>query len=79
PYSIQAEKLCKNVYYLNIGQPDIKTPKAFMDAIRDYDKETIAYSIASGEPCLIKAISKYYKRFDMVFAEDEILITTGGS
>ncbi|WP_207842875.1 aminotransferase class I/II-fold pyridoxal phosphate-dependent enzyme, partial [Pseudomonas sp. 69_B] len=36
-------------------------------------------SIASGEPSLIKAISKYYKRFDMDFADDEILITNGGS
>ncbi|AJI72821.1 aspartate transaminase [Francisella tularensis subsp. novicida GA99-3548] len=79
PYSIQAEKQGKKVYHLNIGQPDIKTPNEFMDAIRAYDKETIAYSIASGEPSLIKAISKYYKRFDMDFAEDEILITNGGS
>lgn len=79
PYSIQAEKQGKKVYHLNIGQPDIKTPNEFMDAIRACDKETIAYSIASGEPSLIKAISKYYKRFDMDFAEDEILITNGGS
>ncbi|MFV9972339.1 MAG: pyridoxal phosphate-dependent aminotransferase [Francisella endosymbiont of Hyalomma asiaticum] len=79
PYSIQAEKQGKKVYHLNIGQPDIKTPSEFMNAIRAYDKETITYSIASGEPSLIKAISKYYKRFDMDFAEDEILITNGGS
>ena len=79
PYSIQAEKQGKKVYHLNIGQPDIKTPSEFMNAIRAYDKETITYSIASGEPSLIKAISKYYKRFDMDFTEDEILITNGGS
>lgn len=79
PYSIQAEKQGKKVYHLNIGQSDIKTPSEFMNAIRAYDKETITYSIASGEPSLIKAISKYYKRFDMDFAEDEILITNGGS
>ncbi|MDE5028343.1 pyridoxal phosphate-dependent aminotransferase, partial [Francisella tularensis subsp. holarctica] len=65
--------------YLNIGQPDIKTPNELMDAIRAYDKETIAYSIASGEPSLIKAISKYYNRFVLDFAEDELLFTNGGS
>ena len=79
PYSIQAEKEGKKVYHLNIGQPDIKTPREFMDAIRAYDKETIAYSVANGEPSLIKEISKYYKRFGMDFAENEILITNGGS
>ncbi|MED7818694.1 MULTISPECIES: pyridoxal phosphate-dependent aminotransferase [unclassified Francisella] len=79
PYAIQAEKEGRKVYHLNIGQPDIKTPREFMDAIRAYDKETIAYSVANGEPSLIKAISKYYKRFGMDFAENEILITNGGS
>ena len=58
PYAIQAEKEGRKVYHLNIGQPDIKTPREFMDAIRAYDKETIAYSVANGEPSLIKAISK---------------------
>lgn len=79
PYSIQAQKEGKKVFHLNIGQPDIKTPNEFMDAIRAFDQETIAYSVANGEPSLIKAISKYYKRFGMDFAENEILITNGGS
>lgn len=79
PFAVKAEQQGKKVYHLNIGQPDIKTPSEFMDAIRAFDKETIAYSIANGEPSLISAISKYYKRFDMNFADDEILITNGGS
>ncbi|KEI34672.1 pyridoxal phosphate-dependent aminotransferase [Allofrancisella frigidaquae] len=79
PYAQQAEKAGKKVYHLNIGQPDIKTPNEFMDAIRNFNQETIAYSVSTGEPSLIKAISKYYKRFDIDFAEDEILITNGGS
>ena len=79
PFAEQAKKQGKRVYHLNIGQPDIKTPREFMDAIRAYDQETIAYSFSNGEPSLIKAISDYYKRFDMDFNENEILITNGGS
>lgn len=79
PYSIAAEKAGKKVYHLNIGQPDIKTPNEFMDAIRAFDKETIEYAVSSGDINLIKAISKYYKRFDIDYKEDEILITNGGS
>lgn len=79
PYSIAAEKAGKKVYHLNIGQPDIKTPNEFMDAIRAFDKETIEYAVSSGDINLIKAISEYYKRFNIDYKEDEILITNGGS
>lgn len=79
PFSIAAEKAGKKVYHLNIGQPDIKTPNEFMDAIRAFDKETIEYAVSSGDINLIRAISEYYKRFDIDYKEDEILITNGGS
>ncbi len=79
PYSLQAEAQGKKVYHLNIGQPDIKTPNEFMDAIRKFDEETIAYSVSNGDPKLIKAIAKYYERFDIHYSQDEILITNGGS
>ena len=79
PYSIQAQKDGKKVYHLNIGQPDIKTPNEFMDAIRNFNQDTIEYAVSDGDINLIKAISKYYKRFDIDYAEDEILITNGGS
>ena len=79
PYSIQAQKDGKKVYHLNIGQPDIKTPNEFMDAIRNFNQDTIEYAVSDGDINLIRAISKYYKRFDIDYAEDEILITNGGS
>jgi len=79
PYSQKAEAEGKKVYHLNIGQPDIKTPPEFMDAIRKFDEETIAYSVSNGDPALIKAIAKYYKRFDISYSQNEILITNGGS
>ncbi|MFC4892507.1 pyridoxal phosphate-dependent aminotransferase [Pseudofrancisella aestuarii] len=79
PFAEQAKKKGKKVYHLNIGQPDIKTPKEFMEAVRNYDSEVIAYSFSNGEPSLIKAISEYYKRFGITYNEDEILITNGGS
>ena len=79
PFAQQAEAEGKKVYHLNIGQPDIKTPKEFMDAIRMFDEETIAYSVSNGDPKLIKAIANYYKRFGIDYSQDEILITNGGS
>ena len=34
PYAEEATKKGKTVYYLNIGQPDIKTPVVALDAVK---------------------------------------------
>ena len=34
PFAEAAEKSGKTVYYLNIGQPDIKTPQIALDAVK---------------------------------------------
>ena len=36
PYAVAAEAKGRNIYHLNIGQPDIETPKAFFDAVRSF-------------------------------------------
>lgn len=79
PIATRVKKEGKKVYHLNIGQPDIETPKVFMEAINDYDTSVIKYSFSQGEPVLINAIRDYFKRDGIVFDEDDILITNGGS
>ncbi len=79
PIATKVKKAGKKVYHLNIGQPDIKTPKVFMEAINKFDTSVIKYSFSQGEPTLINAIRKYFARDGITFDEDEILITNGGS
>lgn len=79
PYADKARANGKKVYPLNIGQPDIKTPKSFFDALTGFDKEVLAYDVSQGNADLIKAIREYYKSYDMDFEQNEILITNGGS
>ena len=79
PIATKVKKQGKKVYHLNIGQPDIKTPSVFMEAINKYDTSVIKYSFSQGEPVLINAIREYFKRDNIHFDEDEILITNGGS
>jgi len=79
PIAEKQKKNGKKVYHLNIGQPDIETPKAFMEAINAYDTSVIKYSFSQGEPVLIDAIIDYYKRDGMVYEDNDILITNGGS
>ena len=79
PYAEKARKAGKKVYPLNIGQPDIKTPPAFFEALGNFNKKVLAYDGSQGNLELIKAISNYYKTYNMDFQDDEILITNGGS
>ena len=79
PYAVEAEKQGKTIYHLNIGQPDVITPPAFFEAVRNFEQPVLAYAPAPGIPVLIHAIQDYYDKLGMHFEESEILITAGGS
>lgn len=79
PIATRVKKEGKKVYHLNIGQPDIETPKVFMEAINNYNTDIIKYSFSQGEPVLIDAIIDYFKRSNVDYTPDNIVITNGGS
>ena len=78
-YAAEAEKKGKKIYYLNIGQPDIKTPKAYFDAVKHFDQEVLAYMPSQGIPELIEAMRKYYEKHKIYYDSDDIIVTQGGS
>ncbi len=79
PLAEQAKKKGLSVIHMNIGQPDVKTPKAFKQAINAFDVDVIAYSFSQGEPALLMAIADYYQKSGIAFAPEDILVTNGGS
>ena len=79
PYAVAAQEKGKKIYHLNIGQPDIETPKAYFDAVKHFDQPVLEYAPSPGMPVLIEAIRSYYAKLDMHFAPADILITNGGS
>ncbi len=79
PLAIQAKRLGKTVYHLNIGQPDIQTPAVFFEAIANNQEKVLKYAHSAGEPELIKSIQAYFRKDGIDFDEDEIIITNGGS
>ena len=79
PYAEKATQLGKKIYYLNIGQPDIKSPKIAMDAVANSAIEVLAYSRSEGSDTYRKKIANYYKKNNIQVESNQIIVTTGGS
>jgi len=67
------------VFYLNIGQPDIPTPKEALEAVENIHMNVLAYSPSDGLPSVRKKFSEYYQRFGLDITPDQIIVTAGGS
>lgn len=79
PFADQAKEQGKEIYHLNIGQPDINSPKVALDAVKNNDLEIVSYSHSAGFPSYRKKLANYYQKFDIPVNFDDIVITTGGS
>ncbi|WP_422107474.1 pyridoxal phosphate-dependent aminotransferase [Winogradskyella sp.] len=79
PFAEEAHKQGKTVYYLNIGQPDIKTPPLALEAIKTSTLDVLAYSRSEGSEAYRKKIAKYYDRNSIDVSHNDIIVTTGGS
>lgn len=79
PFAEAAKKKGLTVYHLNIGQPDIETPPAIMDAVRNVQMPVLEYSHSAGNESYRRKLTTYYKKMGIEVDYDEIMITTGGS
>jgi aspartate aminotransferase len=79
PFANGAKERGVHVIHLNIGQPDISTPKLAMDAIRGIKRDVLEYSPSEGFASYRSGLAGYYESVGVSVAPDEIMITTGGS
>lgn len=79
PYAEAAKKRGIEVLHLNIGQPDIKTPKIALEAVKNANIEVLAYSQTDGSEVYRTKIAKYYKTRGINVDANDIIVTTGGS
>jgi len=79
PYAEAAKKRGTKVYHLNIGQPDIETPKMVLDAVRNSHFKVLEYSHSAGNESYRKKLVDYYKSVGININSNQIIITTGGS
>lgn len=79
PYAEKAKQRGIKVFHLNIGQPDIETPKNAINAVKNADIKILAYSKSEGDLVLREKISEYYKTFNVLISSSEIIVTSGAS
>lgn len=79
PYSEKAKAQGKDVIHLNIGQPDIATPKVALDAIKNINLSVLEYSHSAGNESYRVGLARYYDKISKGITKDNVLITTGGS
>src|ERR1043165_6189595 len=79
PYAEAAKKRGVKVYHLNIGQPDIETPPAILDAVRHTDIKVLEYSHSAGFESYRRKLVEYYGRNGITINQNQVIVTTGGS
>jgi aspartate aminotransferase len=79
PFAEEARKKGRKVYHLNIGQPDIKTPEAALQAVRNMKDSIIEYSHSAGNESYRKKLASFYQKIGIDVDYSDILVTTGGS
>ncbi len=79
PYSFRAKERGIKVYHLNIGQPDVPTPKEILSGIKAFDNPVLPYGQSEGLKELRTAIADYFKRYNLDVSPEEVIITQGGS
>ncbi|MBK8445000.1 MAG: pyridoxal phosphate-dependent aminotransferase [Sphingobacteriales bacterium] len=79
PYADAAKQRGVQIYHLNIGQPDIKTPQVVMDAVHDFNAEVLEYLPSQGSLSYRQKLCGYYESVGVKVRAQDIMVTTGGS
>lgn len=79
PSADKAEAQGKKIYYLNIGQPDIKTPKAALAAVQNASIDILKYAPAKGILSYREKLVPYYQKYNPAIDVEDILVTNGAS
>lgn len=79
PYADAAKNRGIKVFHLNIGQPDIETPKVALDAIRNFGQKVIEYSHSAGILSYRKRLTEYYRKVGINITPGDIIVGAGAS
>ena len=79
PFADEAKKKGIKIYHLNIGQPDIETPKEMLKVYANFHDKVLAYGPSQGLDLYRTNLVRYYKKHDIPIQKEDIIVTTAGS
>jgi len=79
PYADDAKKRGIEILYLNIGQPDIKSPVESLNAVKEADLDLLKYEYSQGSLEFRNNVCNYYKKHNIYVSPDDIITTVGAS
>jgi aspartate aminotransferase len=78
-YADAAKEKGIEVIHLNIGQPDIPTPKIALDAVHNFNENVLAYGPSEGTIAYRTKMASYFAKHNIDVVPSDILVTTGAS
>lgn len=79
PLSDETAKRGIKIYRLNMGQPDLDSPKVALDAVKENNLTIISYPNSLGDLQLREGMVDYYKGIGINVETKDIIVTHGGS
>lgn len=79
PFAEDAQRRGIKVHQLNLGQPDIATPKVMLDAYREHQLVVLPYGHSGGWWEYRENLAGYYAGHGIQVTREQILVTTAGS
>jgi len=79
PYADEAKQRGTKVYHLNIGQPDIESPEAVLEGLKNFPSKVISYTHSEGTLAYRQALANYYNNRGIDVTENDFIATLGGS
>ena len=78
-YANKAKGRGVEVFHLNIGQPDIESPKVALEAVKNNRLSILSYGPSEGSEAFRTKMSAYYAGHQISVTSNQILVTTGAS
>ena len=79
PFANKAKEQGIKIYHVNIGQPDIASPKQFFKELHKYKKDYVPYAPSAGIPEFNDVVADYLNTFKVNISGTNIIPTIGGS
>ncbi|WKS95479.1 pyridoxal phosphate-dependent aminotransferase [Riemerella columbina] len=80
PYALAAKQKGVKVYHLNIGQPDINTPEAALEELKNIHLKVLEYALSEGNLDYREALATYYQSLGFSdITTEHFIVTNGGS